>query len=157
MYNKRFLMALLVYISLVTSVKGAANISVSTGTISINMSAINAAGIHINEVVNSSQTIKYSYSSNYYYGKITASIASGTVPGGMSVTLDAADASWWFLDGISSGETILSTTPKSIIYNINNTYRTVNRRVYLIVRITDFAQVHPGTYPITILYTISAQ
>ena len=119
-----------------------------------------AAGERPSDFTNTSQSISYSSVTNVT-SKITVELQSGTIPAGIGVYITAAAKYGYFWDllmgiGVSEGQVKIDTTSPTILSNITTT-RTQTRTLTLLIKITDFSQLTPGTSPITLLYTILAQ
>lgn len=124
-------------------------------------SSPSTAGGYPANISYTSQSVKYTGNSQYT-SCISVALTSGTIPSGMEIDIQTAYQSFWewlfgILGGGISGSAIqLSNTPTNIITNITTT-SSITRAITMSINITNFALLHPGTNPLTLTYTISAQ
>jgi hypothetical protein len=98
-----------------------------------------------------SQSVRYSWPflGDNIYG--TIEVNSTTVPSGMTITVQAANPGSWA--GSSGGLVTVGSTYNDIINSIwyaNRKTVTLTQNVF----ISDFSQLHPGTYVVTMNYRI---
>jgi hypothetical protein len=121
-------------------------------------SSPSSAGAYPANFSNTSQSVKYTGSSQYTTA-VSVSLSSGTIPEGIAIYITAATGTFWdwlFGRGIGTGEQLVSEYPVVLIESITTTSN-ITRKLTLAIRITDFGLLHPGTNPITLTYTIAAQ
>lgn len=150
-------LALMFAFSLLTLSSWSQAISLTPSTpnpTTFNLTSITSAGGGPTNVINKSQSLKYNYPSNLPgTGAIDVTLSSGTIPSGMQITIEVADSGWKIWEGISTGPQILSTTPQTITTTIFTT-KLVTHLLTMTISVTDMAALHPGTNPITVMYTL---
>lgn len=121
-----------------------------------NPTLISSAGAGPINITNQTQSIQYNYPANLGNGKIEVSINVGTIPIGIGVFIEAGLGNGNVWEGISSGIKPVSSTPTTIITGIF-TQKKITRILTLTINVTNMAQLYSGTYPLTLIYTLSAQ
>ncbi|MDP4276367.1 MAG: hypothetical protein Q8914_01920 [Bacteroidota bacterium] len=136
----------------------AQSIALSPATISPSVFSITAttAGANpSNPLTNyTSQSVKYTWPflGNNLFGYIY--VSSSSIPSGLSMTVQAGGSSgFWGANGTSSGEITVSSSSQMLISGIwsaNNISRPLTQNI----KISDFSQLHPGTYVVTVNYSL---
>lgn len=138
--------------------------SIPLGNLNQPISVSLAGSCPLNPLSNyTSQTIKYKWSflgdgvfSNIY-------VYSSSIPSGFTVTVQASSTSSpsSYSPGSSTGTVTVSSSYQSIVSGIYSTSRwlfgsaqTITRTLTQNITISDFSQLHPGTYDITIEYSL---
>jgi hypothetical protein len=160
---KKYLLALFVF-TLIFKVGCAQNSLTVTdrNTTTFDMSAIIAAGNHTEMVVDNSQWINYSFtvSPSDPPGSISVSIASGVIPPGMEIYIQAGNE-----NGLGHGKTgkptgkiKLGNIPSVLINDIGTSYtgrgKHQGHQITLSIVIVDFALMQPGDYTLNLQYTL---
>jgi hypothetical protein len=132
------------------------------GSILIDMSAIIAAGMKTEMVADSTQWLNYSLdvNRNEPFGTISVEIASGNIPSGMEIYLQAGNynGSYHGKTGRPVGKIKVDHMPMVLINDIG-TSNTGNgkhkgHQLFLSVVITDYALLQPGDNTLYFLYTL---
>lgn len=120
-----------------------------------NPTLITSAGAGPTAITNTAQQIKYNYPSNLPgTGSVDVSVDTGTIPPGVTITITAEQGDLGKIwEGVSTGTQTLSSTPVNLIYGIF-TQKQIFRILTLTIAVTDMAQLHPVTTPLTLRYTI---
>jgi len=133
---------------------------------SFNMTTYTAGSQPDNPMVNyTGQVIKYKWS--WFGGEgISANIyvySSASIPSGFTFTIEASSSSSPSTQGpgSSTGPVTLSTYQQTLVSGIWNTAsgwfgsaKVVSRTLTSNLTVTDFSQLHPGTYPITVNFLL---
>lgn len=139
------------------------NISVTDrSSVSIDMSALIAAGIHSEKIVDNTQWLNYSLDVNPAepLSSVSVSIASGTVPNGIDLYIQAGyyKGSGRGKMGRPTGKIRIDNVPKVLINDIGKSFtgngKHQGHQLVLSMIITDFSLLQPGDYTIYILYTL---
>ena len=159
----KYLSAFIVF-TLIFQVSRAQNsISVTErSSVSIDLSAIIAAGKNIEMVIDDSQWINYSIelSPSETLASISVEIASGNIPNGMEFYMQAEHytGSSRGKTGRTTGKIRVDHVPKVLINDIgtSNTGHGKHQGHQLILSmvITDFSLLQPGAYSLYIQYTL---
>lgn len=131
-------------------------------SVSIDMSSVIAAGIHSEKIVDNTQWINYSLfvSPSEPLSSISVEIASGSVPSGMELYIQAGynTGSGRGKLGRPTGKIRVDNVPRVLISDIGTSFtgngKHQGHRLILSMVITDFALLQPGDYTIYILYTL---
>jgi hypothetical protein len=131
-------------------------------TIIFDMTAILAAGNHTEMVVDNTQWINYSFNLNPAdpYASISVAIASGNIPPGMEIYLQAG-----YYNGTSrgkagrpTGKIKLDNIPNVLINDIGSINtghgKHQGHQITLSIVIVDFALLQPGDYTLNLQYTL---
>lgn len=163
MDTKKYLLALIV-ITLIFRVGWAQNSLAVTNrnTSTFDMSAIIAAGNHTEMVVDNSQWMNYSFivSPSDPPGMITVSIASGEIPPGMEIYIQAGYENGFGhgKTGKPTGKIKLDHIPTVLINDIGTSYtgngKHRGHQINITIMITDFALLQPGNYTLNLQYTL---
>lgn len=161
---KYILLLILSYVSVTNFAQNSNSISLtSRRSSSYDLSAIYTAGKRPESIVDNSQWINYSLKVNPSepLNSISVSIASGTIPPGVEIYLEAEseNGSGNGKIGRPTGRVKLSSVPQTLINEIgtsstgNGKYR--GHRLTMTTVITNFGLLEPGYYNIYILYTLN--
>ena len=128
----------------------------------IDVSAIISTGIFSEKIVDNTQWINYSLdvSPSEPLSSISVSIASGTVPNGIELYIQAGShvGSGRGKTGRPTGKIRIDNVPKVLINDIGNSYtgngKNQGHQLTLSMVITDFSLLQPGDYTLYILYTL---
>ncbi|MFA5850480.1 MAG: hypothetical protein WC833_11435 [Bacteroidales bacterium] len=128
----------------------------------IDVSAIISAGIYAEKIVDNTQWVNYSLdiSPSEPLSSISVSIASGTVPKGIELYIQAGShvGSGRGKTGRPTGKIRIDNVPKVLINDIGNSYtgngKNQGHQLTFSMVITDFSLLQPGEYTLYILYTL---
>jgi hypothetical protein len=166
MNTKTFLILLITstFLSATVPAQNRNSVSVTNRSSSVlNISAIYSAGKAVEMVLDNTQWINYSINVNPSepFGSISASIASGNVPPGVVVYLEASHdhGSGWGKKGKPTGKIKLGNVPDVLINEIG-TCNTGNGKYHghkltMSVVITDYALLQSGEFNLYIQYTLN--
>jgi hypothetical protein len=132
-------------------------------TTTFEMTAILTAGNHTETVIDNTQWMNYTYNWNWPdpYATVSVAIASGSIPTGMEIYIQAANYSGTGHGkaGKPTGKIKLSNIPTDLIYQIGDVNTGHGKRqghqITLSILIVDYALVQPGNYTLNLLYTLS--
>ena len=139
------------------------NMSVTDrSSVSIDMNALIAAGVHSEKIVDNTQWINYSLSisPSEPLSSITVELSSGNIPNGMELYIQAGynTGSGRGKLGRPTGKIRVDNVPKVLISDIGTSFtgngKHQGHRLILSMVITDFSLLQPGDYTIYILYTL---
>lgn len=139
------------------------NMSVTDrSSVSIDMNALIAAGVHSEKIVDNSQWINYSLfvSPSEPLSSISVELSSGNIPNGMELYIQAGHntGSGRGKLGRPTGKIRVDNVPKVLISDIGTSFtgngKHQGHRLILSMVITDFSLLQPGDYTIYILYTL---
>jgi len=165
MKPKKYLFALIV-ITLIFRVGWAQNNNsmslTDRSSVSIDMSALIAAGKNTEKVVDNTQWINYSLEVNPSEpsASISVAIASGNITNGMELYIQAGyyTGSGHGKTGRPTGKIRVDNVPKVLINDIGTSYtghgKHQGHQLILSMVITNFALLQPGDYTLYILYTL---
>lgn len=135
------------------------NISPASYIITVSTAGENPGNPTMN---NTSQSVLYRWpflGDDTFSGNIT--VASSSIPSGITVTVLAQDGTG-FATRYGTGNVIITVGPtaQNLISNIWSTAanyfwgtaKIVTRPLVQNIKISDFSQLHPGTYPVTLTY-----
>ena len=164
MDTKKYIYILLTLVCISASAQNRNNLTVTNRTSSVlNISAIHSAGKAMEMVLDNTQWINYSVNINQSepMESISASIASGSIPPGVEVYLEASHdhGSGWGKKGKPTGRIKLGSVPNVLIDEIG-TCNTGNGKYHghkltLSVVITDYALLQSGEFNLYIQYTLN--
>ena len=131
-------------------------------TITFDMTTILAAGNHTEMVVDNTQWINYSFDLNPTdpYASITVAIASGIIPPGMEIYLQAGyyNGSSRGKAGRPTGKIKLGNIPNVLINDIGSINtghgKHQGHQITLTIEIVDYALLQPGDYTLNLQYTL---
>ena len=164
MNSKNYLVALIIIT--LTSQAGWTQNSLSVtdrSSVSIDLSALIAAGKNTELVADNTQWINYSLEVNPAepFASISVAIASGNIPNGMELYMQAGyyTGSGQGKTGRPSGKIRIDHMPKVLINDIGTSFtgngRHQGHQLILSMVITDFALLQPGEYTLYIQYTLN--
>jgi len=164
MNSKNYLVALIIIT--LTSPAGWTQNSLSVtdrSSVSIDLSALIAAGKNTELVADNTQWINYSLEVNPAepFASISVAIASGNIPNGMELYMQAGyyTGSGQGKTGRPSGKIRIDHMPKVLINDIGTSFtgngRHQGHQLILSMVITDFALLQPGEYTLYIQYTLN--
>ncbi|EKD30646.1 MAG: hypothetical protein ACD_77C00500G0002 [uncultured bacterium] len=139
------------------------NMSVTDrSSVSIDMNALIAAGVHSEKIVDNTQWINYSLfvSPSEPLSSISVELSSGNIPKGMELYIQAGynTGSGRGKLGRPTGKIRVDNVPKVLISDIGTSFtgngKHQGHRLILSMVITDFSLLQPGDYTIYILYTL---
>src|ERR1035437_7367142 len=163
MDTKKYLLTLII-ITLIFRVGWAQNSLLVTNrnTTTFDMSSIIAAGMHTEMVVDNTQWMNYSFtvSPSDPPGTITVSLASGDIPSGMEIYIQAG-----YENGFGHGKTgkptgkIKNDHIPAVLINDIGTSSTGNgkhkgHQINISIMITNFALLQPRDYTLNLQYTL---
>lgn len=169
MRNKRFLIVAVLFIQ-VSSIWGQQmNLypaSISPGSYVITATAGVCPGNPTTN--NTSQSVQYNWRFNYWQTRNITVESSTTIPSGLTVTVRATgdDGTDGYLlrNRYGTGDVTITvtSTPLTLISGIWSTnasiyygdLKTITRPLIQNITISDFSKLHPGTYPITLIYVM---
>ena len=131
-------------------------------TITFDMTAILAAGNHTDIVVDNTQWINYSFNLNPAdpYASISVAIASGIIPPGMEIYLQAGyyNGSSRGKAGRPTGKIKLGNIPNVLINDIGSINtghgKHQGHQITLSIEIVDYSLLQPGDYILNLQYTL---
>ena len=131
-------------------------------SITFDMTAILAAGNHTDMVVDNTQWINYAFVLNPAdpYATISVGIASGAIPPGMEIYLQAGyyNGSGRGKAGRPTGKIKLGNIPTVLINDIGSVDtghgKHKGHQLTLSIVITDYALLQPGDYTLNLIYTL---
>lgn len=161
---KYIILLVLIPLSLTNHAQNSNSISITNRrTSSYDLSAIYTAGKRPESIVDNSQWMNYSLKVNPSepLNSISVSVASGTIPPGIEIYLEAEseNGSGSGKIGRPTGRVRLSNVPQILIHEIgtsntgNGKYR--GHRLTMTAVITNFGLLEPGYYNLYILYTLN--
>jgi len=163
MDTKKYLLALIV-ITLIFKVGCAQNSLAVTNrnTTTFDMTSIIAAGNHTEMVVDNSQWMNYSFtvSPSDPPGMITVSIASGVIPPGMEIYIQAGYENGFGhgKTGKPTGKIKLGNIPSVLINDIGSSStgngKHKGHQINISIMITDYSLIQPGDYTLNLQYTL---
>lgn len=125
------------------------------------MSAITVAGGHTATLVDKTQWLNYSIRDN---SGILYTIQASTItniPPGIEIHVELGPFYGTGQGGQPTGSKLLGSVPSVLVNNMGQGVTGLGQQcghnIILSIGITNFALLHPGNYPLTIQYTISAQ
>lgn len=157
----------LMLISLMCNAQSNKTISISVTPRSIttfDMSVINEAGMHTEKIVDKNQWLNYAIESNNQAYAVSASLSSGIIPPGMEIDIEGDYNNGRMSKGnkgYTVGPIVLGNIPTVMLRDIYSSVTGVGSgcgaNIVITIKITDFALLHTGSYPLTICYTIAQQ
>lgn len=161
---KYILLFIIVHFTLAGYSQNSNSMSITNrSTSSYDLSAMYTAGKRPDKIVDNSQWMNYSLKVNPSepLKSISVSIASGTIPPGVEIYLeaDSENGSGNGKMGKPTGKIRLSNVPQTIIHEIgtsntgNGKYR--GHRLTMTAVVTNFGLLEPGNYSLYILYTLN--
>lgn len=139
------------------------NVSVTNRSeTAFNLTNIYRAGMEAEPIIDDSQWLNYSVKKNAEdpLSSVAVSIASGSIPSGVEVYLEAGHESGkgWGKTGNPTGKVKLSNIPSVLISEIG-TGETGNgknkgHKLTMTIVVVDFAQMQPGEFSIFLQYTL---
>jgi len=165
MKHRKYLLLLIVitFIAQVGWAQNNNNVSVSNQSpISIDLSAVIAAGMSTEIVADNTQWINYSLEINPAepFATISVAIASGNIPSGMELYMQAGDykGPGHGKIGRPTGKIRVDHVPKVLINDIGTSYtghgKHQGHQLTLSMVITDFGLLEPGDYTLYLQYTL---
>ena len=126
------------------------------------MSAITIAGGHPTTFTDNTQWLNYTIRDNTgLYYSLMVSATSGTIPPGMEIHVEAGPFYGTGVGGQSTGPKLVSDVPSALVVNMGQGVTGIGQQcghnIILTIGITNFGLLHPANYPITLLYTFTAQ
>jgi len=126
------------------------------------LSAITVAGGHTATIVDNTQWLNYTIRDNSgTLYTIQASTSSCTIPPGIEIHVELGPFYGTGQGGQSTGPKLISSVPTVLVNNmgegVTGLGQACGHNIILSIGIADFALLHPGNYPLTIQYTLSAQ
>lgn len=162
--NKILMLMMLASLSTICLSQGRNNIAVTNRSSSmLNISSINSAGKAVDRVLDNTQWINYAIevNPNDPLLSISASIASGNIPSGVEVYLEADHdhGTGWGKTGKPVGRIKIGNVPEVLINEIG-TCATGNGKFHghkltVSVVITDYALLQSGDFNLYIQYTLN--
>lgn len=169
MRNKRFLIVAVLFIQ-VSSIWGQTMIlipaSISPGSYVITATAgVDPGNPSTN---NTSQSVRYHWPFNNWQTRNITVESSTTIPSGLTVTVratgDDGDDGFLLQNRYGTGDVTITvtSTPQNLITCIWSTnastyygdLKEITRPLIQNITISDFTHIHPGTYPITLIYVM---
>ncbi len=161
---KYILLLILIYFSLANFAQNSNSMSITNrNTSSYDLSGIYTAGKRPEKIVDNSQWMNYSIkvTPSDPLKSISVSIASGTIPPGVELYLeaDSDNGSGTGKKGKPTGKIKLSNVPQVLIHEIgtcntgNGKFR--GHKLTMSIVITNFGLLEPGYYNLYIIYTLN--
>ena len=163
MRSKKYLFVLIVLSLITTAVLGQNSLSVSErSSVTLDLSALIAAGKNTEMVTDNAQWINYSLEVNPAepVASISVSIASGNIPNGVELYMQAGyyTGSGRGKTGRPTGKIRVDHVPKVLINDIGTSFtghgKHQGHQLTLSMVITDFSLLQPGDYTLYLQYTL---
>lgn len=126
------------------------------------MSAITIAGGHPTTFTDNTQWLNYTIRDNTgLLYSLMVSATSGTIPPGMELHIEAGPFYGTGQGGQPTGPKLVSNVPTALVVNMGQGVTGIGQQcghnIILTIGINNFGLLRPANYPITLLYTFTAQ